>query len=157
MDIKDFTRLSERLDPSVTIKWIQDTLNVLSEFILNRGGALVDYIGDAILAIWGAPEIQTDHAERACLAAIEMVSCLSELGPRWEGVLGERMDLSIGINSGMAQVGNIGSRHKFKYGALGPTVNLCSRIQGLNKRVGTRILIADSTEKCCLATSSPVA
>ncbi len=147
VDIKDFTRLSERLDPSVTIKWIQDTLNVLSEFILNRGGALVDYIGDAILAIWGAPEIQTDHAERACLAAIEMVSCLSELGPRWEGVLGERMDLSIGINSGMAQVGNIGSRHKFKYGALGPTVNLCSRIQGLNKRVGTRILIADSTEK----------
>ncbi|MSR79508.1 MAG: adenylate/guanylate cyclase domain-containing protein [Gemmataceae bacterium] len=147
VDIKDFTRLSERLDPSVTIKWIQDTLNVLSEFILNRGGALVDYIGDAILAIWGAPEIQTDHAERACLTAIEMVSCLSELGPRWEGVLGERMDLSIGINSGMAQVGNIGSQHKFKYGALGSTVNLCSRIQGLNKRVGTRILIADSTEK----------
>ncbi len=147
VDIKDFSRLSERLDPSVTIRWIQDTLNLLSECILKRGGALVDYIGDAILAIWGAPEIQHDHAERACLAALEMVECLSELGPRWESILGERMDFSVGINTGMAQVGNIGSRQKFKYGALGPTVNLCSRIQGLNKRVGTRILIADSTEK----------
>ncbi len=147
VDIKDFTRLSERLDPSVTIQWIQDSLNLLSEIILNRGGVLVDYVGDAILAIWGAPEKQADHAERACLAALEMVGCLPELAPRWEATLGERMDFSIGINSGMAQVGNIGSQHKFKYGALGPTVNLCSRMQGLNKRVGTRILIADSTEK----------
>lgn len=147
VDIKDFTRLSEHLDPSVTIRWIQDSLNLLSECVLNTGGVLVDYIGDAILAIWGAPGEQPDHAERACRTALEMVACLDVLGPRWEKTLGEKMQLSIGINSGMAQVGNTGSKQKFKYGALGPTVNLCSRIQGLNKRLGTRILISDATEK----------
>ena len=147
VDIKDFTRISEHLDPSVTIRWIQDSLNLLSECVLNSGGVLVDYIGDAILAIWGAPGEQPDHAERACRAALDMVACLDTLGPRWEAILGEKMQLSIGINSGMAQVGNTGSRQKFKYGALGPTVNLCSRIQGFNKRLGTRILISEATEK----------
>jgi adenylate cyclase len=147
VDIKDFTKLSEHLDPSLTIRWIQDSLNLLSECVLNWGGVLVDYIGDAILAIWGAPGEQPDHAERACRAALDMVACLDTLGPRWEAILGEKMQLSIGINSGMAQVGNTGSRQKFKYGALGPTVNLCSRIQGINKRLGTRILISEATEK----------
>jgi len=146
-DIRGFSRISEKLDPAVTVHWIQDVLGMLSDCVLRNGGVLVDYIGDALMAIWGAPEEQPDHAARACTAALEMLACLPILNKRWEQRVGEKTELSIGMNSGMAQVGNTGSKRKFKYGALGSNVNLASRIQGATKYLKTYVLMTEATQK----------
>jgi len=146
-DIRGFSRISERLDPAVTVHWIQDVLGMLSDCVLRNGGVLVDYIGDALMAIWGAPEEQPDHATRACTAALEMQACLPILNKRWEQRIGEKTELSIGMNSGLAQVGNTGSKRKFKYGALGSTVNLASRIQGATKYLKSFMLMTEATQK----------
>lgn len=146
-DIRGFSRISEKLDPAVTVLWIQDVLGMLSDCVLRNGGVLVDYIGDALMAIWGAPEEQPDHAARACMAALEMQACLPILNKRWEQRVGEKTELSIGMNSGLAQVGNTGSKRKFKYGALGSNVNLASRIQGATKYLKTFMLMTEATQK----------
>jgi adenylate cyclase len=105
---------------------------------------LVDYIGDEIMAMWGAPRPEPEHALLACEAARDMLRALPALNERWQEILGEPMDLGIGINTGIARVGNTGSRRKFKYGPLGDTVNVASRVQGANKYYRTRILLTRS-------------
>ena len=96
------------------------------------------------MAMWGAPEKQPDHAKLACTAALVMQGQLPKLNERWQAFLGEPMGLGIGINAGVARVGNTGSQRKFKYGALGNTVNLASRVQGATKYLKTGLLIAGS-------------
>jgi adenylate cyclase len=113
--------------------------------VLAHRGVLVDYIGDELMAMWGAPEIQEDHARLACRAALDMQRLLPELNERWHSRIGESLALGIGVNTGRARVGNTGSRHKFKYGPLGPMVNLASRVQGATKYLRTRMLITEST------------
>jgi adenylate cyclase len=95
--------------------------------------------------MWGAPEEQPDHARRAVRAALAMLDHLPSLNRRWQATLGEPMNFGIGINSGRAHVGNIGSPRKFKYGPLGDTVNLASRVQGATKHLKTRLLITKHT------------
>jgi adenylate cyclase len=107
---------------------------------------LVDYIGDELMAMWGAPEVQEDHARLACRAALAMQSLMPKMNERWQARLGEPMSLGIGVNTGRARVGNTGSRHKFKYGPLGPMVNLASRIQGATKYLRTPLLVSESTQ-----------
>ena len=109
------------------------------------GQVLVDYLGDALMAMWGAPEEQPDHPRLACRAALAMLDQVPGLNGRWQAALGEPMGLGIGINTGTAQVGNVGSRHKFKYGALGHTVNLASRVTGA-ARPGS-ILVSEETRE----------
>jgi adenylate cyclase len=145
-DIRGFSRISERLGPAKTIDWLQDSLRVLSECALERHGVLVDYTGDELMAMWGAPDENPAHPEIACRAALSMLQRLPELNERWQGLLGEPMDLGIGLNTGRAHVGNTGSSHKFKYGPLGNTVNLASRVQGATKHLKTRLLITGSTQ-----------
>jgi adenylate cyclase len=144
-DIWGFSRISERIGPEATVGWIHDALSVLSDCILAQGGVLVDYVGDALMAMWGAPEAQPDHAARACRAALDMLSAVPDLNRRWQGVLGEPFELSIGVNTGPAQVGNVGSKQKFKYGGLGNTINLASRVQGVTKQLRCRLLITHET------------
>ena len=120
-------------------------LSTLSDCVLKHEGVLVDYIGDELMAMWGAPEPQADHAERACRAALEMIGCLTELNARWQPALGEPMGLGVGINTGLARVGNTGSRRKFKYGPLGDTVNVASRVQGASKYFKSSLLITRAT------------
>jgi adenylate cyclase len=96
--------------------------------------------------MWGAPEDQPDHAARACRAAQAMVESLPRLNERWQPIIGEPLKLGIGINSGIAQVGNVGSKVKFKYGALGNTVNLASRVQGTTKHLRAPLLITDAIQ-----------
>jgi adenylate cyclase len=145
-DIRGFSRISERLGPAGTVEWIGDSMGALSDCVLAHRGVLVDYIGDELMAMWGAPEIQEDHALLACRAALDMQRVLPKLNERWQARLGEPMALGIGVNTGRARVGNTGSRHKFKYGPLGPTVNLASRVQGATKYLRTRLLITESTQ-----------
>jgi adenylate cyclase len=145
-DIRGFSRISENLGPNRTVEWINDVMSVLSDVVRQNEGVLVDYIGDELMAMWGAPESQPDHAERACKTALAMLDELRSLNEKWQPILNEPLELGIGINTGVARVGNTGSRQKFKYGPLGNTVNLASRVQGATKYFKTRVLITGSVQ-----------
>jgi adenylate cyclase len=120
-------------------------MGVISECILSHRGVLVDYIGDELIAMWGAPKEEPEHPRLACLAALDIVARLPSLNDRWLGEFGEPIGLGIGINTGIAQVGNTGSVYKFKYGALGNTVNVASRVQGATRHLKSDILLTGST------------
>ncbi|MBW8885025.1 MAG: adenylate/guanylate cyclase domain-containing protein, partial [Planctomycetia bacterium] len=144
-DIRSFSSVSERMGAKVTLQWIQDTLDELTTIVMHQDGVVVDYIGDAIIAMWGAPAEQPDQARRACQAALDMQVALGPLNARWKDQIAIETQLAVGIHTGVAQVGNIGSRRKFKYGALGHTVNLASRVQGATKHWRTSLLITMAT------------
>jgi adenylate cyclase len=144
-DIRGFSKITDKLGPARTHEWLGDVLGVLSDCVLDRQGVLVDYVGDELMAMWGAPQAQPDHAERACRAALAMQDQLPALDTRWRATLGEPMGFGIGIDTGLARVGNTGSRRKFKYGPLGNTVNRASRVQGATKHFKTKILITAET------------
>ena len=144
-DIRGFSAVAERVGPQRTIQWINDVLTELSLCVMRHDGVLVDYVGDELMAMWGAPGEQLDHAERACKAACEMLAQTEPLRKRWSEVTPDGFGFGIGINTGVARVGNTGSKIKFKYGPLGNVVNSASRVQGVTKQVGVRALITAST------------
>jgi adenylate cyclase len=146
-DIRGFSRLSERLGPSVMVGWLSDVMAALSECVLEHRGVLVDYIGDELMAMWGAPEELPNHAELACSAAMAMLQRLPIINARWQDVVHDATEVGIGLNSGVARVGNTGSSLKFKYGPLGNTVNLASRVQGATKYLNTRLLVTAHTQR----------
>ncbi len=144
-DIRGFSRIAEKIGAARTFDWINDVMATLSDCVSNHQGVLVDYIGDELMAMWGAPEQQSDHARRACLAAMDMIELVPRLNERWQAVLGEAFDLGIGISSGPVRAGNMGSNRKFKYGPLGNTVNLASRVQGATKYFKSRLIVTGAT------------
>jgi adenylate cyclase len=144
-DICGFSRITERLGPGVAVRWVGAVLDEVSRIVLAEDGVLVDYIGDELLAMWGAPGSQPDHALRGVRAALAIVDALPELNAHWQKTLGEPMDLGLGLNTGPAHVGNTGSRYKFKYGPLGNTVNLASRVQGITRYLHCRPLATAAT------------
>lgn len=146
VDIRGFSRISERLGPAKTVDWIRETMSVLSECVIAHQGVLVDYVGDEILAMWGAPKEQPDHAARACRAALDMLRGLPRLNHKWKATLGEPIEIGIGVNTGIARVGNVGSERKFKYGPLGNTVNMASRVQGTTKYLKSRLIVTGATQ-----------
>jgi adenylate cyclase len=146
-DIRGFTAVSERLSPRLTCELIRDVMEHLTARVMESAGVVVDYIGDGLLAMWNAPVEQPDHAARACRAALAMRDGLAEFNRRWQDRLSGPLGLGIGINSGIALVGNTGSHKKFKYGPLGHTVNLASRVEGATKHLGVRLLITGSTRE----------
>ena len=145
-DIRNFSAISERIGPKPTVRWVNEAMSLLSDCVLAHEGLIVDYIGDELMAMWGAPKEQPDHADRACRAAIDMIHLLPEMNKRFLGEIGSHMDIGIGINTGVAHVGNTGSRHKFKYGPLGNTVNVASRVQGMTKYLKVRLLVTEQTK-----------
>lgn len=145
-DIRGFSHISDQLGPIGTMTWINDVMNTLSQCVLAHQGVLADYMGDELMAMWGAPQEQPDHARRACRAALDMLKQLPVLNDRWQATLGQPMDIGIGINTGTARVGNTGSNLKFKYGPLGPMVNLASRVQGATKYLQTKLLVTGATQ-----------
>jgi len=144
-DIRGFSRVTERLGPTGTMEWINDVLGDLSNCVLSQEGVLVDYVGDELMAMFGAPVDYPDHAQRACRAALAMLESLPKMQERWLHATHERMGVGIGINSGTARVGNVGSAIKYKYGPLGNTVNLASRVQGASKYLKATLLITEAT------------
>ena len=144
-DVRGFSRISDHVGPALALEWIRDILGILSDCVLEFGGVLVDYVGDQVLAMWGAPAEQLDHAARACRAACAMLDRLPELSDRWQEVVGEPTIVGIGINTGRAQVGNVGSERKFKYGPLGGTVNVASRVQGVTKYLKRELIVTRPT------------
>jgi adenylate cyclase len=146
-DVYGFSQLCERLGPTRTLDWLNDVLGALSDCVLAEQGVLVDYVGDELLAMWGAPESQPDHAVRACRAGQAMLAALPRLDKRWQSITGERLAVRIGISTGVARVGNVGSPRKFKYGALGNTTNLASRVQSAARYLRTPLVITAATQQ----------
>jgi adenylate cyclase len=145
-DIRGFSRISEHLGSARSVDWVGEVLGELSDCVRAQAGVLVDYQGDGLMAMWGAPGEQPDHARRACRAALAMLGQVPKLNHRWQAVLKEPMGLGVGINTGLAHVGNCGSRYKFKYGPHGNTVNLASRVEGATKYLKSKLLITGSTQ-----------
>jgi adenylate cyclase len=146
-DIRGFTTMSENLDPEALVKLLHDFLNPMSNIIINHGGTIDKYMGDAIMALFGAPLMQTDHPRLACRAALEMVGNLAALNLAWAAQGRPPLKVGVGVNTGPVAVGNMGSDRLFDYTAIGDNVNLASRLEGLNKYYGTSILISDFTAK----------
>jgi len=146
-DIRGFTALSETRKPSEVVSILNRYFGRQVEVIFRHGGCLDKFIGDAIMAFWGAPLDDADHAKHAVMAALEMSQALEEF-KRELGELGSSFDVGIGIHSGPAVVGIIGSENKREYTAIGDTVNLASRIEGLTKGVA-RLLVSEDTVRAC--------
>jgi adenylate cyclase len=144
-DIGGFSRIIGGLPASQAAQWVHDVLQVLSDCVIEEDGVLVDYVGDELFAMWGAPRAQPDHALLACKAAAEMVHRVRKVSDKWDPILTEPVRISVGINTGLVHVGNTGSSHKFKYGPLGTTVNVASRVQEANKYLKTSLLITSNT------------
>ena len=144
-DIKAFSTLSEKLTPQELVKRLNEYLTEMSDIILKYNGTVDKYIGDAIMAFYGAPLVMPDHAVKACLAAIGMKKRLRELQEKWrkEGV--EPIFARMGIHSGKATVGNMGSRSRMDYTVMGDAVNLASRLEGANKSFDTSVMISGYT------------
>ena len=146
-DLRGFSRISERIGPRETCRLIDDVFERVTDRIQEHGGVLIDYIGDGLIALWNAPIDQPEHGVLACRAAMAMIGELPALNARWEATIGTSLKLGIGLNTGETLVGNIGSRHKFKYGPLGHPVNLASRVEGATKQLGVPILITGTTHE----------
>jgi adenylate cyclase len=146
-DIRRFTSISERLDPEDLVHLLNEYLTEMTSIIMKDQGLVDKYMGDAIMAFWGAPLDQADHALMACQSSLEMMKRLRELQEKWKEKDIPSFDIGIGLNSGDAIVGNMGSFKRFDYTAMGDNVNLASRLEGLNKLYGTNIIISEKTHK----------
>jgi adenylate cyclase len=144
-DVRGFTTISEALDAQDLARLLNGYLTEMTRIIFRHQGTLDKYIGDAVMAIWGAPFTEPKHGERCCQAALNMLSRLVDLQKKWREDGLPAMEIGIGINTGIASVGNMGSSLRYGYTAMGDTVNLASRLEGLNKEYGTSILISEST------------
>jgi len=144
-DIRGFTSISEKLDAQELALFLNGYLSDMTRIVFDTQGTLDKYIGDAVMAFWGAPYEDPGHADRACTAALSMMRRVHELQLQWEKEGKPRLDIGIGLNSGVASVGNMGSALRYGYTALGDAVNLSSRLEDLNKEYGTHILVNEST------------
>lgn len=151
-DIRGFSTISERVGPEKTIQWINDVFTKLSLCVVRTDGVLVNYIGDELVAMWGAPAAQPDHAKRACEAACQMLQQIEPLRERWCEITPQKFGVGIGIHTGVARVGNTGSKVKFQYGPLGNTVNLASRVQNITKKFGITAIVTEATRAALLRT-----
>ncbi|RME29005.1 MAG: adenylate/guanylate cyclase domain-containing protein, partial [Deltaproteobacteria bacterium] len=146
-DIRGFTSLSEKLDPAALTELLNEYLTPMTEIVLQQRGTLDKYIGDALMAFFGAPIAFEHHAHAACSSALQMMERLKELNAQWKQRGLPELAIGIGINTGEVSVGNMGSARRFDYTVIGDNVNLASRLEGLNKTYGTSIIISQFTRE----------
>jgi adenylate cyclase len=144
-DIRGFTTISEKLDAQELAVFLNQYLSDMTQIVFERRGTLDKYIGDAVMAFWGAPFEEERHAELACQTALDMMERIRQMQAKWQAEGKPRLDIGIGLNTGVASVGNMGSSLRYGYTALGDSVNLSSRLEGLNKDYGTHILVNETT------------
>jgi adenylate cyclase len=144
-DIRGFTSISEALDAQELAEFLNMYLTDMTKIVFQNRGTLDKYIGDAVMAFWGAPFEEPGHAEGACQAALDMMNRIAELQKEWEEQGKPKLEIGLGINTGVASVGNMGSELRYGYTAMGDAVNLASRLEGLNKEYGTHIIVSEST------------
>ena len=146
-DIEGFTGISEGLDPEALTHLLNVYLTAMTDIIHEEGGTVDKYEGDAIIAFWNAPLTQPDHAVRCVRAALRCQAKLDQMRPSFRESLGKDLKMRIGINTGYAVVGNMGSHSRFDYTMIGDAVNLASRLEGINKQFGTYTLISQTTKE----------
>ncbi|MBU6376439.1 MAG: adenylate/guanylate cyclase domain-containing protein, partial [Bdellovibrionales bacterium] len=144
-DIRGFTSISERMEPKALAKFLNDYLGIMTDVVFDTRGLLDKYIGDAVMAFWGAPISQTDHAANAIRAAKLMMQRLEQHRDRFQKEYGVDVQIGIGINSGPVNVGYMGSERILSYTVIGDHVNLASRLEGLTKEYGAGILTTRQT------------
>lgn len=143
-DVAGFTGLSEKLGPKI-VQLMEPFFSAASSAIARHDGTIDKFMGDAVMAFWGAPRVNPDHAENACRAALDLVAAVAATGIKDD--TGQPLRIRLGINSGEALVGNIGSDQRLNYTAIGDVVNVASRLEGANKAYGTSILIGPETRR----------
>lgn len=144
-DIRGFTTISEKLDAQDLALFLNQYLSDMTSLVFEHQGTLDKYIGDAVMAFWGAPYEEPGHATKGCNTALKMIDHVHAMQKKWEAEGKPRLDIGIGLNTGVASVGKMGSVLRSGYTALGDSVNLSSRLEGLNKDYGTHILVNETT------------
>jgi adenylate cyclase len=145
-DIRDFTTLSEGLEPEQLVRLLNEYLTPMTRAVLREGGLVDKFIGDAVMAFFGAPVAHPDHAARSLRAVLGMHEALELLRPVFER-LGVRVDIGVGVNTGDMAVGNMGSTERFNYTVMGDAVNLASRLEGLTKAYGVFCVVGQETRE----------
>ena len=144
-DVAGFTTISEKLTPEDLVVLLNHYLSAMTDIILRHRGNVNKYLGDGIMAIFGAPRGEPNHATLACYAALENQSALARLREEWKAQGHPEVIARIGINSGPLVVGNVGSQVRMEYTVMGDSVNLASRLEGANKFYNTLILLGPRT------------
>jgi len=146
-DLAGFTTLSEKMDPQELLSRLNEYLSEMTQIVMDEGGTLDKYIGDAIMAFWNAPKDVEDHADRALRTAILMQRRMGELNEHWRRADPNSTDLvvRIGINTGTVVVGNVGGEDRFDYSAIGDAVNLAARLEPANKTYDTLVMASEYT------------
>ena len=146
-DIRGFTSLSERLEPERVAEMLGEYLTEMTDVVFRHGGTVDKYIGDCIMALYNAPFEDPDHAANAVRTALELQERTLAVSARWESRLGVPIRNGVGIHTGEAVVGTMGSRQRLEYTAIGDTVNLASRLEGLTKEHGMSVIISEETHE----------
>ncbi len=144
-DVQGFTSISEKLDPQQLTEFLNTYLTGMTNIILEEGGTVDKYEGDAIIAFWNAPTDQADHAQRGVRAALRCQALLSEKRGEWAARYGSEIFMRVGMNTGRVVVGNMGSDQRFDYTFLGDAGNLAARLEGINKKFGTYYIVSEAT------------
>ena len=146
-DIRGFTTISETLSPQDLMSKLNAYLTAMTDIIMEKRGLVDKYIGDAVMAFWGAPLENNSQAEDACMSVLAQMHRLEELNMKWQEQGASPFHIGVGLNTGLVVVGNMGSEKRFNYTIIGDEVNFASRLEGLNKSYGTSCLISESTKK----------
>jgi adenylate cyclase len=144
-DIRGFTTISEGLSADELVRLLNEYLGAMTDILFANLGTLDKYIGDAIMAFWGSPYPQSDHAESACHCALEMSQALVKLNEKWRQEDRPPIAIGIGLNTGEVNVGNMGSEKRLAWTVMGDNVNLASRLEGITKQYQIQIVISEST------------
>jgi adenylate cyclase len=144
-DVRGFTGISEKISPEQVVSFLSQYFAEVTQIVFKHGGTVDKFIGDGMMAVFGAPKSHGDDALRAVKTAIEMIELVKTKAPEWSQILGKAPSIGVGINSGEAVVGSIGSELRSDYTAIGDTVNLASRLETLTKELGVPLVVSETT------------
>jgi adenylate cyclase len=143
-DIQDFTTISERHSPEEVVDMLTAYFQTMNVIVQRHGGVIVQYLGDSIYAMWNAPNENADHVVKGCLCALELKSAIDRLNDENAAASRPRLVTRYGLHTGVAVVGSVGAEDRKQYTAMGDTVNVASRLEGMNKQFGTSILASQA-------------
>jgi adenylate cyclase len=146
-DLRGSTALAHELAPADVCELVGELLEVLTRAVMDHAGVVIDYYGDGLCAMWNAPLDVPDHADRACLSALDMLAELPNLSRRWQGRVGQSLALGVGLHAGEVQVGNAGTRRRLKYGPRGAAVNVAHRVQLATKALDIPLIVTHAVRR----------
>jgi len=146
-DLRNSTELSNALEPNEAYELLSQVMECLTAAVLDHDGLIIDYYGDGLAGMWNGPADQSDHPELACRAALRMLQTLPSVSSDWLDVVHRGLQIGVGVHTGMAHVGNTGTRRRSKYGPRGNTVILTSRIEAATKKFDLPLLLTSAAAK----------